>query len=115
MAGVVALVLAYATTGTAAGKNPAAGSAAARLRYCGEAPQMIANSVRASPGVSCGEAKHLIKDLLGGSQACYPNGYTPHPHCRVDGYRCYSWGSQGGPSHGRCVKGRREVTGVAGP
>jgi hypothetical protein len=111
----VAMVLACANAGTAAAKNPAASSSAARLRYCGEAPQMIANSVRASPGVSCGEAKHLIKALLGGSQACYPNGYTPHPHCRVDGYRCYSWGSQGGPSHGRCVKGRREVTGVAGP
>jgi hypothetical protein len=88
----------------------------ASLRYCGEAQRMIANSVHASYGVRCSTARAMIKDLLGGSQACYPHGYTSHPSCRLFGFYCSAHeDAASGASVGRCVRGRLVVTGRAGP
>jgi hypothetical protein len=86
------------------------------LRYCGEAREMTANSVHASDSVSCSLARRLIKDLLGGSHACYPHGYTRHPHCYIAGFYCgHVRERSSGASEGECVRGRKRVVGVAGP
>ena len=97
-------------TATIAGALIAAGTASAfgATGYCGEAPRMIQNSVYATYNVSCREAKHLIKWVLGGSKVCYPNGYAARVNCYVDGFHCRSWyHPRYGTSTGRCVKGRK--------
>lgn len=112
---LTAFVLAVASVPLA----PALGgttAAPASLRYCGEAPEMIANSVHASYSVRCSLARRLIKDLLGGSHACYPNGYTRHPHCYIAGFYCgHVRERPSGASEGECVSARKRVVGVAGP
>ena len=110
---VLALALASMSVASALGGTTAA---PASLRYCGEAREMIANSVHASSGVSCSQARRLIKNLLGGSRACYPHGYTAHPSCTIEGFRCgHVHKRPSGASEGECVKGSRRVVGVAGP
>lgn len=70
--------------------------------------------VRASAGVTCYLAKRMMRMLIDGSKACYPNGYTRTPHCRLWGFRCSAHPIDGGHgSRGRCVKGRKLATGVA--
>lgn len=86
------------------------------VRSCGAASNMIANAVYASPGVNCGQARRLMHDLLGGSTACYPHGYTARPRCVLDGFHCAASTKAGtGVTSGRCVKGRLLITGTAGP
>lgn len=112
---VVAVVLAESSIPTlqAWGSSSAA---PAHLRYCGEAPEMIANSVHGSYGVRCSLARRLIKDLLGGSHARYPRGYTARPKCYIAGFYChYGRERPNGASEGLCAKGRLRVVGVAGP
>ncbi|MGN6169321.1 MAG: hypothetical protein ACTHQQ_14310 [Solirubrobacteraceae bacterium] len=94
----------------------AATASASTGRYCGEAPRMISNSVYATHNVGCREARHLIKATLGGSWACYHGHYLARVNCYVDGYHCRSrYHPEYGTSTGRCVRGRRIVTGYAGP
>jgi hypothetical protein len=97
--------------------GPIAATASAtstRTRSCGSIPNAAPNHVRASPGVSCRLAKKMMKKLLVGSQACYPHGFTSTPHCRLYGFRCSAHPTDSGhATHGRCVKGRNLVTGVA--
>lgn len=70
--------------------------------------------VRASAGVTCYLAKRMMRMLIDWSKACYPNGYTRTPHCRLWGFRCSAHPIDGGHgSRGRCVKGRKLATGVA--
>ncbi len=89
---------------------------AAPTRYCGSAPHMISNSVYATPNVSCSQARRLMKELLGGSRACYPSGYTPNPTCTLEGFYCSAhYHRAAGTTTGRCVKGRKLITGIAGP
>jgi hypothetical protein len=91
-------------------------AASAVLRYCGEAPEMIANGIHASYSVRCSLARRLIRDLLAGSRACYPNGYTRHPHCYIAGFYCgHVRERPSGASEGECVSGRKRVVGIAGP
>jgi hypothetical protein len=86
------------------------------LRYCGQAPEMIGNSVHVSYGVRCSLARRLVKDLLGGSHACYPHGYTAHPKCYIAGFYCDHVRTRpSGASEGECVKRRQRVVGIAGP
>jgi hypothetical protein len=56
----------------------------------------------------------MMGKLLQGSKACYPHGYTPHPHCRLYGFKWFAYSTDGGHTlRGRCVKGRKLATGVA--
>jgi hypothetical protein len=85
-------------------------------RYCGESPRMIANAVRASWNVRCSQARLLMKALLGGSNACYPHGYTSSPTCRLEGFYCSARSEpSNGTTRGRFARGRQLVTGRAGP
>src|SRR5262249_399047 len=94
----------------------AAAMGRAYVRYCCEAPRMIGNSLSATRHVRCREARHLVKAMLGGSKACYPNGHAARVNCYVDGFRCRSWyHPEFNTSTGRCTKGRRLVIGYAGP
>jgi hypothetical protein len=77
---------------------------------------MIANSVHASYSVRCSLARRLVKDLLGGSHACYPHGYTEHPSCYIGGFYCGQVRKRpSGATEGVCTKGRKRVVGIAGP
>src|SRR5437588_1242513 len=60
----------------------------ASTRWCDEVPRMIQNEVWATPNVSCGGARRLMHELLGGSKACYPHGYTANTRCTLDGFLC---------------------------
>src|SRR4051794_35745669 len=74
-------------------------------RNCGSVPRIAPNHVRASKHVRCTVARRMMRKLLGGSKACYGNGYTSHPKCHLNGYRCRAqFGNHSGK--GRCVKGR---------
>jgi hypothetical protein len=103
---ILAGLLALASTAGAYGQT----------RYCGQVPRMISNEVHATRNVGCREARHLMKATLGGSRACYPNGFAMRVNCYVDGYHCRSWyHPYYGTSTGRCTTGRRLVLGYAGP
>jgi len=55
------------------------------IRSCGSVSGMIANEVRATRNVECSQARRLMHELLGGSTACYPNGYTAPPELHAGG------------------------------
>ena len=93
-------------------------------RSCGSARHMIQNHVMATLTVSCSQARRLMHELLGGSKACYPHGYTAHPRCKLErnpvlkleGFQCSAtYNSSTNVSKGRCVKGRKLITATAGP
>ena len=93
-------------------------------KSCGSAHHTIQNHVTAKLTVSCSQARRLMHELLGGSKACYPHGYTAHPRCKLDwsrvlkleGFRCAAThNSRTNVSKGRCVKGRKLITATAGP
>jgi hypothetical protein len=77
---------------------------------------MIQNRVAASRNVGCTQARRLMHELLGGSEACYPHGYTAHPKCTLERFRCSAaYTARTGITKGRCVKARKVITGTAGP
>jgi hypothetical protein len=77
---------------------------------------MIQNHVAASRNVSCKQARRLMHELLGGSKACYPHGYTANPGCTLEGFRCSAgYNTSTGITRGSCVQGRKLITGTAGP
>jgi len=84
---------------------------APHFRSCGSSSGMAPNSVWATPNVACGQARRLMHELLGGSRACYPNGPSVHPHCKLDGFACSAHPTATG-SRGNCVNHRRWITGV---
>jgi hypothetical protein len=104
-----------AVVATAAWLVVAAPALAAPTRYCGSMPRMISNSVYATSNVSCSQARRLMKQLLGGSRACSPNGYTANPTCSLEGFYCVAhYHPAAGTTTGRCVQGRRIITGITG-
>lgn len=104
-----------------------AASQAIATRSCGSVLHMIQNHEAATPTVSCVQARRLMHGLLGGSEPCYGHGYTAHPSCRLagrpvvdnlrlEGFDCSAtYNSSMEVSRGRCVQGRKLVTGTAGP
>jgi hypothetical protein len=95
--------LTFAATGGASGT---------KLRSCGSAPKMASNHVWATRIVSCKQARRLMRDLLGGSNACYPIGPTDDPRCVLEGFHCSARES----SHiieGNCVNHRKRIRGRA--
>lgn len=93
-------------------------------RSCRSARDMIQNHVMATPTVSCSQARRLMHELLGGSKACYPHGYTANPRCKLErspvlkleGFQCSATHNPStNVSKGRCVKGRKLITATAGP
>jgi hypothetical protein len=91
-------------------------AAATPTRSCGYDPHGIGIQVRASAGVTCSLAKKMMEDVLLGSHACYPHGYTAHPTCVLFGFNCSAVDSQRSHrTYGRCTRGRRLALGVAGP
>jgi hypothetical protein len=77
---------------------------------------MIQNHVAASRNVSCKQARRLMQELFGGSKAGYPHAYTANPRCTLEGFRCSAgYIASTGITKGRCVKGRKLITGTAGP
>jgi hypothetical protein len=116
LAMLVALVMSLGSGVGLAISPPTAAANTPATRSCGDDSKGIGIRVRASQGVTCSLAKHLMEKLLLGSAACYPHGYTARPSCRLDGYKCSAYPTdQGRVSHGRCTERRRLVTGVAGP
>jgi hypothetical protein len=106
------------------GGDPLRPTAAVRARSCGSVPKMIQNHVTATWTVSCSQARSLMHELLGGSKACYPHGYTAHPRCKLEwsrnvqleGFQCSAtYDASTNVLKGRCVQGRKLVTGTAGP
>jgi hypothetical protein len=93
----------------------AAAFASSSTRSCGFDKKGIGIEVRASKNVSCALARSMMEKLLLGSEQCYPHGYTAHPKCTLNGFRCSTRKLRSGASEGRCVKGRRLATGTAGP
>src|SRR5690242_13800285 len=94
-----------------------AGAFTPHFRSCGSVQLMISNQVWATRNVGCAQARRLMYKLLDTSQACYPNGFTARPRCKLEGFACsaHPVGSHRQESRGNCVNQRRWVTGLAGP
>lgn len=103
--GVVAAVVCLSPVAAAAG-HPGA-----RLRACASFSPGAPNRVYATPNVSCVQARHLMRELLGGSTACYRSGFTERPRCVLEGFHCSAHPVGVRRSQGSCVHGRKRVRG----
>lgn len=90
---------------------PALSGASLKTRSCGSTRTGFPVSVRATPNVSCGQARHVMAVVYGetNSRQCYS-----HPgqfrQCTVQGFHCTMRSvPQTDISSSRCTKGRHKL------
>ena len=98
----------------AAGYTVASASGAMHTRSCGVIEKGIGIFARATPNVSCAQARRVLPPVLLGSKQCYSGPARFHP-CTIEGFYCTTSQISSGATRAHCIHGRRLITGTAGP
>jgi hypothetical protein len=92
----------------------ASASGAVHTRSCGVIQKGIGIFARATPNVSCVQARRVLPPVLLGSEQCYSGPARFHP-CTIEGFYCTTSELSSGATRARCIHGNRLITGTAGP
>jgi hypothetical protein len=81
-----------------------------RTRSCGIINRGYPIQARATPNVSCTQARRILPLVINGSTQCYSGPARFHP-CHLEGFYCTMHSGRFENSTARCVKGRKLIIG----